>query len=88
MNINLTIDQLILDGIDLPNHQRPDLQAAVEAELSRLLAEQGVGPHLQARGAVPSLDAEVIQLTSNDPATLGQQIAQAVYGGLSNEHKK
>jgi hypothetical protein len=83
MNINLTINQLILDGLDLPHHQRPDLQAAVETELSRLLAERGLGTYLQAGGAVPSLSAPAIQVTGNDPATLGQQIAQAVYGGLS-----
>lgn len=85
MNINLTINRLILDGLDLPTHHRPDLQVAVETELSRLLTEQGLGSHLQAGGAVPSLSAEAIQLEgSHDPTVLGQRIAQAVYGRLSH----
>jgi hypothetical protein len=42
-NIQIYIDRLILDGISVPHSQRPLLQAAVEAELGRLLAEGGIG---------------------------------------------
>ncbi len=84
MNINLNIEQLILDGIDLPRHQRPQLQAAIETELGRLLAADGLTPRLQAGGAVPHVPAGAIQLTGeNNPTHLGHQIAQAVYGGLN-----
>ncbi len=83
MNINLNIEQLILDGIDLPHHQRPFLQASVEAELGRLLTTGGLAADLQSGGAVPRLSAEAIQLTGDsNPTTLGQQIARSVYGGL------
>ncbi|MDY6898118.1 MAG: hypothetical protein SWZ49_08560 [Cyanobacteriota bacterium] len=47
MNIKLNIEQIILEGVDVPRSQRPRLQAAVSAELSRLLTEKGVPPHLQ-----------------------------------------
>jgi hypothetical protein len=84
MNINLTIDQLILDGIDLPVHHRPHLQTAVEVELGRLLSEGGLGASLRGGGAVPGLSAPSVQIdSSGDPTEMGHQIAQAVYGGLA-----
>ncbi|MEW5959505.1 MAG: hypothetical protein AB1801_17410 [Chloroflexota bacterium] len=83
MNLNVTIERLILDGLDLPPHLRPHLQTAVEAELTRLLADGGLSPSLQGGGAKPYLPARNIQLTeSSHPAELGQQIARAVYGGI------
>ncbi len=84
MNINLNIEQLILDGIDLPHQQRPLLHTAVETELARLLVADGLASSWQAGGAVAHLPAEAIQLTDDsNPTALGQQIAQAVYGGLN-----
>jgi hypothetical protein len=83
MNVNLHIDRLILDGIDVGPAQRPHLQAAVEAELGRLLTEGGMGESLAAGGAVPSLRAEGFQMSGDgNPAQLGQQIARSVYGGI------
>jgi len=82
MKVNLHIDRLVLEGIDLDHAQRPHLQAAVEAELGRLLAERGVG-NLAAGGAVPSVRAEGFQISGDgNPAQLGRQIAGAVYGGI------
>lgn len=84
MNIELHIDRLILDGIPLAPAHRPLVQAAVEAELARLVAEGGISPMLQTGGALPRVPGGAIQLTNdNNPHALGQQIAQAVYGGLS-----
>jgi hypothetical protein len=83
MNVNLHIERLILDGISIPHRQRPHLQAAVEMELTRLLAADGLAPNLLVGGAVPRVPAGAIQLTGeSDPTYLGQQIAQAVYGGI------
>jgi hypothetical protein len=82
-NVDLRIEQLVLDGIDLPAHQSPLVQAAVEAELARLLAAEGLGAAWRAGGAVPRLSGGEIDLPADgDPSHLGQQIAQAVYGGL------
>jgi hypothetical protein len=82
VNVELHIDRLVLEGIDLDHAGRPVLQAAVEAELSRLLAAGGVGA-LAAGGAVPSVRAEGIQMSGDgNPAQLGRQIAGAVYGGF------
>lgn len=83
MNINVHIKRLVLDGISVSPGQRPHLQAAVEAELARLLAADGLAHSLLAGGAVPHVPAGAIQLTrESDPTHLGQQIARAVYRGI------
>ena len=85
MNIRLHIDHLIVDGLPIDRAQGPAIQAAVEAELSRLLTVRGFSADLQAGGAIPSLRATAIQLSSGDsPAQLGTQIAQSIHGGMSN----
>jgi hypothetical protein len=82
-NIHLRIERLILDGLPLTRSQGALVQAAAEAELSRLLAERGLASSLLSGGALPSLRASAIQLSSDgSPAQLGEQIAQAVYGGI------
>jgi len=82
IGLHLHIERLVLEGIDLDHAQRPVLQAALEAELGRLLAQGGVGPGLASGGAVPAIRAGGFE-TSGDgnPAQLGRQIAGAVYGG-------
>jgi len=82
VNVNLHIERLVLDGIDVEPAQRPLLQAALEAELGRLIAEGGVGA-LAAGGAVPSVKAEGFQMSGDgNPGELGRQIAGSVYGGI------
>jgi hypothetical protein len=82
VNVNLHIDRLVLEGIDLEPAQRPLLQAALEAELGRLIAEGGVGG-LAAGGAVPAIKAGGFEMSGEgNPAQLGRQIAGAVYGGI------
>jgi hypothetical protein len=84
-NIHFHIDRLIFDGISLPHSQRTLLQAAVEAELSRLLTAGGLGSEWQSGGAVPSVSAPAIQLSpGGNPTQWGQQIAHAVYRGISS----
>jgi hypothetical protein len=85
MNINLHIERLILDGLPVTRAQGALVQAAVEAELARMLTERGLAARLQAGGAVPSVRADAMQLTvGSTPTQMGQQIAQAVYGGIGN----
>ena len=83
MKINVHIERLILDGLPITRSQGQFLQATVEAELARLLAANGLAPGLRISGAMRSVPAKSIHLTQgNDPGHLGQQIAQAVYGGI------
>ena len=83
MNIELHIERLIVEGLPVSYAQRPLLQAAVEAELMRLLAEGGLAEGLAGGIMVPSLQGGVLQLGgASDPAALGVQIAQSVYGSI------
>ena len=86
MNVKLHIEPLVLDGLPVEGYQAAYIQAAVEAELARLIAENGLAAHLHAGGAVPSLNANAIQFTSGGSATqTGTQIAQSVYGAIGNK---
>ena len=83
MNINIHIERLILDGLPITHNQGPLVQAAVEAELARLLAADGLASSLQAGGSLHRMPGGSIQLMGDgNPNTLGQQIARAVYGGI------
>jgi hypothetical protein len=85
MNLNIHIERLVLDGLPLERNQGPLVQAAVEAELSRLLSENGLAADLQAGVALPSVNASGIQVApGNSPAQVGRQIAQSIYGGIGN----
>ena len=81
-SVHLHIERLVLDGLPVSHGQSSFVQAAVETELTRLLAEQGLSR--ASAGALPHLTGCSIQLThDSQPAHLGHQIAQAVYGGLT-----
>lgn len=83
MKIDLHIERLILDGLPIDSGQSAEVQAAVEAELARLLMNGGLDAGLLAGGALPSLRGGAIQLTNeSNGAHLGAQIAQSVHGGL------
>lgn len=82
MNVNLHIERLILEGIPLSMREREVLETAVTTELTRLISESGLPAVMPTSGVVPSLAAGTVQLgPDNNPTLLGQQIAQAVYGG-------
>ncbi len=88
MNINVHIERLILDGLPVAHRERPVLQAAVEAELVRLLTNEGLASHVLTGGAMSRLQGGNIQLTGEgDTGQLGRQIAQAVYGGIGGSRK-
>lgn len=83
MKINVQIERLILDGLPIDRHQGPLVQAAVEAELGRLLAADGLAESLMSGAAMPSARAPGIGLANDsNPTQLGEQIGQAVYGGI------
>lgn len=81
--IKVHIERLVLEGLPVGRSQGPLVQAAVQAELSRLLTEGGLGPELAAGGAVPSVPAESIRLGGSGPGEMGRQIARSVYGGIN-----
>ena len=80
MDVNLNIDTLSLQGF--PSADRVQIAAAVQQELTRLLAERGVPPSL-ARGHI-NLDGGRFEFAAGTSAkTVGCQIAQQIYGSLS-----
>ena len=82
MNVNLHIERLILDGLPVKSRHRSTLRASIETELGRLFAQDDL-PREWSGGAVPSVRADAIQLTSqNDPALLGRQIAGSIYASI------
>ena len=83
MNVNVTIERLILDGIRIGPGEGALLKAAVEGELSRLLRSGSLASSLQSGGSLPSVRAESIQMSAEGhPSRLGKQIARSVYGGI------
>lgn len=80
MNINLHIERLILDGLPLASRQSAFIKEAVEAELTRLLAENGLSAGLQTGGAIRSLQANSIEINAETKSPqIGEQIARSVY---------
>ena len=79
MTLTINIEQIILEGIDIAPSQRPRLQTAVEAELSRLLQEKGIPRQLQKGGAIASLPANVKVTKGKNPEQMGKEIALSIY---------
>jgi hypothetical protein len=80
MNVRLHIERLVLDGLALERGHEPVLRAALEAELTRLIADGGGAHELMTAGAVPRVSAPGIETAGDgDPAQLGRQIARSVY---------
>jgi hypothetical protein len=89
MIISVHIERLILDGLPLEKRHTPVVQAAVEKELSRLLAAQGLGSEWRSGGAVPQVRARGIQHSKEThPNRLGQQIAQSVYSSIGEGERQ
>jgi hypothetical protein len=84
VNIRLHIERLVLDGLPIGAHDGRLVQAAVEAELSRLLTA-GIAPDAFGQGfAVPGVRADAVQLEAGaTPQGIGTQVAQAVHGGIT-----
>lgn len=83
MNVRLHIERVVLEGIDLAPHERPLFQAALEAELGRLLGEGGVSAALAGGAALPAVRAGGIEIGGEpNPGRLGRQVAGSVYGGI------
>lgn len=86
MNINLHIERLILDGVDFAPGQQHLLQSIVASELARMLAEGGLSPSLAQGTNLSRVSANGIKINEGgEPAQLGKQIAQSVYGGIGHE---
>jgi hypothetical protein len=87
MNINLHIERLVLDGLPLEQRQGPQLQAAVERELTRLLSGTSSTGAFVSSSSLATINAGAIHLAENaSPLGLGKQIATALHGGIGERH--
>ena len=86
MKINLHIEKLVLDGIAVDRTQGSKLRAAVEQELTRLLAHDGLSAQLSTGGAIPQLRGGNIKLRKGSPpGSMGVNIAHAVHEGIARK---
>ena len=82
MDINLHIERLVLDGVDIASGQADLLQASVTNELTQLFISGGLASNLVGGASLSGVATSSIELSDGKPQTLGQQIAQSVYGGI------
>jgi hypothetical protein len=83
MNVRLHIERVVLDGVPVSDGGGPHVQAAIEAELARLIAVGGLSPAFYAGQVIPAIRGSDVRMTAGgDHAALGRQIAGAVYGGI------
>lgn len=81
MQFELTIDELVLHGFRAGD--RHLIAAAVEQELTRLLAASGPEPGLAAGGQRARIDGGSFQVVPGASAeAIGTQVAQAVFRGI------
>jgi hypothetical protein len=80
--VELYIEELVLHGFAAGDRHR--IGEAVEQELARLLAEQGLPASFDQSGETDRLDGGTFHIAPGArPDSVGAQVAQAVYGGLA-----
>jgi hypothetical protein len=83
MRIELKIDRLVLDGLPVERSQGSLVKAAVEQELSRLLAAGDISGKMEFDASLPYLRGEEIAMQrGEEPQGIGRRIARAVYGEI------
>jgi hypothetical protein len=84
VRINIHIERLVLDGLPVDRSDGPAVKEAVEEELTRLLAEGGIGEELTTSGTVASVASARMEFDETScPESIAKSIAGAVYGGLN-----
>jgi hypothetical protein len=83
MNVTLHIERLVLEGFALNARDAALVEAAVQAELTRLFAQHEAAASSIAGSAMPSVQGAPFHLASAaDPSRLGSAIAQSVHGAI------
>jgi hypothetical protein len=81
LNIELHIEELALEGV--APELRSRVSAALERELTRLLAEEGLPSRLAGGGALARLDGGSFNVApQSGPEAIGVAAARAVYAGM------
>jgi hypothetical protein len=89
MKMRVHIERLILEGLPAGSAQGPQIGSTIQKELVRLLAAHGLTDELRDGISVPRIQAGTIQIgPENQPAKLGNSIAQAVHEGIGNSKQR
>ncbi len=82
MNINLHIERLVLDGFAYTAGEGEALGAALQAELVRILTQDGLG-QVTGSAQFPRVDGGAVSAATGVPVRqFGQQLAQPLLGAL------
>jgi hypothetical protein len=88
MKISVHIEKLVLDGVPLRGAERPLLQAAVERELTRLLAG-GVSREFRGGASVAHVQGGAMRISGREtPVQMGSGIASAVHQGIGGSRAR
>ncbi len=80
--VQVRVESLEFEGLDVREPAR--VQSAFQAELTRLLVEQGVPESLAGRAGDAELDGGTLgERDLSSPESLGRAVARQVYGGLT-----
>jgi len=82
MNINVSIERLVLDGLPVSSIQGHAIAAAMEAELTRLLTIEGLAASAS-RSESHLATGQIHVVPDGGPRSVGQQIGDAVYHVLN-----
>ncbi len=85
MNINLHINRLVVADIPMTVSDRRLLQASITSELNQMLTDNGLAATMIQESTIPRVSTNEIQLTSNNPQHIGQQVAQSLYGQIGHD---
>jgi hypothetical protein len=83
MIVNLHIERLVIDGLGVGRHEGPRIEAALTAELTRLIGEGGLGSGFGQAAMPPLIRTEPVIRPAGDVAGFGAQIGRALYGGIT-----
>jgi hypothetical protein len=86
MNIRVHIERLILEGLPANGPHSGLIGQAVEAELARSLAREGLG-HVRPRHEARLPADDIALVRPGDPRQLGKQIGGAIHQCLSSPTK-
>jgi hypothetical protein len=85
VKINLRIERMVLDGLPVERREIAAIQAAIEAELGRLLLARCIVADSISSAAAPRINTGGFEYADGiAPAHLGRQIAQSVYQGVDD----
>lgn len=80
-NVELHIDEIVLHGF--AHRDRYVIHEAIQSELTRLIAENGLPSSSRQGGDAARLDAGAVTVQKGmPPDAIGRQVAYAVYRGL------